>query len=547
MRYSSASLVALACALLPHAGLAADADEEATANKADAIIVSARLDEAARSEQKSAPNLINIQAAESIAKYPDVNAAEAISRIPGVSLSIDTSEGRFVNIRGIDGNFDGATMGGVVLLNTQPGGTYFNAAGRAVEFDTVPIGAVDRIAVIKTGLPDHDAEGIGGSIELTPRTALHANRLFADVTLGGGIETFAGKGLYRDEVVLGGPIGGAGSPVSFVVSQFLYNDHRSFHDIEESYVDDTSKAPDKAYGALEMRKYDYYRQRFGYSGELDYAPDATQRYYLRASLAGYNEHVYRNRLEIDFNGNTATNPANANGLVADTVNPVKTLRDEDETHRNLVLQLGGDNQLGKLHVDYWGAYSRATYDKHFDYNSTFENANNYTLTYDNTTNPNYPTYAVTSGTGFTDPANYALTKIGNATEHDRDEEWSYALSGALPVGLAANDEVKIGVKQRWRHKVANSYAGTLDITNGASLSQYAGSSPITDFYRNGYNIGPMIAGQAMRDIFNASGTALTQVAGNYFDDNEDITAAFVQYKGDFGKLGVLAGLRFEHT
>ncbi|MFX5752111.1 hypothetical protein ABTE32_22070, partial [Acinetobacter baumannii] len=84
------------------------------------------------------------------------------------------------------GNLNGATFGGVSLLNTQPGLTYFNSTGRAVEFDTIPIGAIDRIVVTKTGLPDHDAEGLGGTIELTPRTALGRDKIFYDGTLGSG-------------------------------------------------------------------------------------------------------------------------------------------------------------------------------------------------------------------------------------------------------------------------------------------------------------------------------------------------------------------------
>lgn len=116
----------------------------AVPSRSDIVITGARAAKTARTEQKTAPNLINIQSAETIAKYPDYNAAEALGRVSGVSLSIDTGEGRFVNIRGLDGNLNGATFGGVVLLNTQAGGTYFNASGRAVEFDTVPIGAVDR-------------------------------------------------------------------------------------------------------------------------------------------------------------------------------------------------------------------------------------------------------------------------------------------------------------------------------------------------------------------------------------------------------------------
>ena len=109
------------------------------AQSADTIIVTGRrFSETARGQQKNAINLIDVQSAEDIAKYPDFNAAEALSRVAGVSVSSDTGEGRFINIRGIDGNLNGTRFGGVQLLNTQPGGTSFGGGGRAVELDTIP-------------------------------------------------------------------------------------------------------------------------------------------------------------------------------------------------------------------------------------------------------------------------------------------------------------------------------------------------------------------------------------------------------------------------
>ena len=233
----------------------ADAAEVEAAPASD-IIVTARLQKTARSEQAAAVNLVNIQAAETIAKYPDINAAEALGRIPGVALSIDTAEGRFVNIRGLDGNLNGATFGGASLLNTQAGGTYFNAAGRAVEFDTVPVGAIDRIVVIKTGLPDHDAEGIGGSIELTPRSAIGHDKLYFEGTLGEGYEPARKTTNFNEEIVIGGGFGDnghGGKLIHVVATQFEHNDARGFDDIEAGYADSPglvgSKTEDKAYSA----------------------------------------------------------------------------------------------------------------------------------------------------------------------------------------------------------------------------------------------------------------------------------------------------------
>ncbi len=439
---------------LSPAAVAADANDAG-----DIVITSQRQAKTARAQQAAALNIENIQSAESIAKYPDVNAAEAISRLPGVALSIDTGEGRFVNIRGLDGNLNGATFGGAVLLNTQPGGTYFNSAGRAVEFDTVPIGAVDQIVLTKTGLPSRDAEGLGGSIELTPRTAIGVKDFFAEIQVGAGYQTARKRGLLRDEIVVGAGFGGetadGGKPFSFVVTQFLLNDKRGFDDVEAAYINDTPATPDKAFDALELRRYNYRRQCYGYSGELDFTPNAANRFYVRASLAGYTENVDRLRLELDgLGGPVVVDPANRNGFSATDASIIKTLRDERETHRNLVVQLGGKNKFGDIKLDYFAAYSRATYDKAFDYNTTFAGPEALTIVYDNITNPNRPTFSLKAGASIIDAANYTLKSLSNSTEKDRDQEYSYAANLNIPVPLMDKGEVKFGGKLRYREKTS---------------------------------------------------------------------------------------------
>ena len=547
-------LLSIACCTSSLPTIARAEDAPSLPASGEIVVTAQRLEKTARSEEKTALNIVDIQSAETIAKYPDVNAAEALSRIPGVSLSIDTAEGRFVNIRGLDGNLNGATFGGVVLLNTQPGGTYFNASGRAVEFDTVPIGAIDRIVVTKTGLPDHEAEGLGGSVELTPRTAIGAKAPFAEITLGGGIETFAGKGLYRDEIVVGAPFGhraDGGSIASIVLTQFLYNDWRSFDDLEAAYIDDQPATPDKAFDALEARHYDYHRQRFGYSGEFDVTPNDQQRIYLRASMAGYNESVLRNRLEIDGLGDAVTvDPANPSGLVATGASTVKGLRDEDETHRNIVVQLGGEHQLGSgLRFDWFGAFSRASYLKHYDRNATFAGPTDLVVAYDNTTDPNHPTFSAT-GPSISDNGNYVFDGFNNSTEYSRDREWSTAANLGLPLNLTPGDELKVGGKLRWRRKIAEPSNYNYDF-GGANppLTQFNGSTSLDNFY--GYiPLGGTIDAPSLASYADANAILTSNLARNasgFFDDREDVSAAYMQYSGTLGTLGLLAGARVEHT
>lgn len=524
------------------------------------VITGARAAKTARTEQKTAPNLVNIQSAETIAKYPDYNAAEALGRVPGVSLSIDTGEGRFVNIRGLDGNLNGATFGGVVLLNTQAGGTYFNASGRAVEFDTVPIGAVDTIVVTKTGLPDHEAEGLGGTVELTPRTAIGRDQAFLELQLGAGYQALRKTGLYRVDATFGGGFGtNAQGNTLFhgVVNLFKHDDKRGIDDVEEGYSDSPG-IPDKAFNSLELRRYIYNRRRFGATGEFDVTPSDTQRLFVRASVAGYVERVNRQRLVIggmdgsNGSGVIITAPGNPNGFAVPDASAVKTLRDEEETHRNLILQVGGEHHFAAAKFDWFAALARSTYNKHFDRNTSFSGpgdgsnpAPSFPITYDNTTDPNYPVFS-TGTLNLADPNLYILKSIFNQTEYDRDLEHSFAANLSLPLNLVPGDELKFGGKLRFRHKFAEVGSVRFD-GSGQPLTQFDSVGDII-YYHGHYNIGPFIDRSAIVSAFGPQ-IAVAPLGRRdiSFDDHEDVSAAYAQYQATIGQFGVLVGARIEHT
>jgi len=574
-----AAVSSLALCGLPSAGLAADGDS--AQQSADIVVTGARLEKTARAEQKAAVNLVNIQSAETIAKYPDYNAAEALSRIPGVSLSIDTGEGRFVNIRGIDGNLNGATFGGAPLLNTQAGGTAFNATGRAVEFDTIPSGSIDRLVVTKTGLPDREAEGIGGSVELTPRSALTHDKFFVEGQLGEGYEPKRKTTNLTEEIAFGGAFGtnaNGGKLFHIVVAQNEHNDARGFDDIEIGNYLDTpgtlpTKTEDKIVSSYELRRYRYHRERFGYYSEVDVTPDANNRIFLRGSLAGYQETVNRQRLIINgLDGSLGTitvDPANANGFAVTGATADNTLRDEKETHRNIALQFGGEHKFDKLKVDWSASYIQATYYKPYDYNTTFVgpgDANNVTnpnpafnLTYDNISNPARPLLVIANSASLANPANYILDGISSNDEYAKDAEYSYRLNAGYNLGLTQNDEFKVGGELRYRRKydLVGNRAGYTGL--GQPLSTLAGPGPFTDFY-GAYNIGVAASPSAVDGLFNAnaklgplgSGDTIAANAANLstrgtFNDYEDITAGYAEYHGHINAFSFLAGVRVENT
>ena len=537
------------------------------------VVTGIRYKEPARELQQNAPNIINVQSAEEILNYPDFNAAKSVSRMPGISLLSDTGEGRFVMIRGIDGNLNGATYGGVVLLNTDPGGTYNGGGGRAVEFDTIPGGAIDGIIVTKTGMPDHDAEGLGGSVELQPRTAANLSKPFVELTLGGGYEPEHDHGgPFNADVALGGRFGFDDSglviedgssahsvksgwisnptPFSFVLTGSWREDRRGFDDIEEDYINDPTNpatAKNKVYDDLQLRYYDAHRKRFGVGGEFDFKPNDEHHYYFRANMFGYDESQIKHHLL--FNSLGGDYPSTFNGNTDSTFSDI-TIKgtDVDQVVRNNVYVFGGEDDFHAFKIDYRGSYSRATVKDSRDFGTTFKGPTDVAVSYDNIDDPNFPTMAVTDGTNLNDPTKYKLSKFSNKKESGADEEWAYVGNVAVPVDILSDkDEIKFGFGARLRDKTY--FESPQDISLGSKplLSTLSPFPADTSFYHGRYTNGPGLNMPALEALSTTTYGGYSIDYSTWFDADEDIYSGYVMYTGETGPWGVLAGVRVENT
>lgn len=578
-RYAVALLSSVSAVSLAHAAIAADAPPppqtppDSSTTVQGVVVTAPRVEVQARKAQQDAINVINVQSAETIQKYPDFNAAEALGRMPGISITTDTGEGRFVNIRGIDSNLNGATFGGVPQLNTFPGGTEFSGGGRAVEFDTVPTGSIDGIILTKTTLPDHEAEGLGGTIELTPRSAAHVEQPFFDGTLGYGYEPEHDHGGPFDiDAAVGARFGfanghmivqgrddtsGAGmgwisnpTPFSFVLTASRMDDFRGFDDIEEDYNDPTS---DRSYKDLELRRYDYHRRRFGYGGDFEFTPNDDHSYYLRVNVAGYTESVTKNRLTYNYKHMAQT--PDGDGFDADAALSI-TSTDEEETHRNSVFAAGGQDKFGGgIVLDYRVSYSRATYESPYSYGAEFDGPTVATFYNNKGHNGDFPIIKVTDGTNINDPSLYTLGSVSDSAESDVDQEWAYAANLLIPVHLFGdNDAFKIGGEARLRDKVSDPYIvsdasdpGSGNLTLPALSLDGLNVPPITNFYGGRYSNGPGVATDAIRALVAGIPTVRTLDPTAFFAAKENIYAGYAQFTSQIGSWRFLAGVRVEST
>lgn len=322
--------------------------------------------EVGRAAQEQAPNLINVMTDDEIVRLPDVNTGEAIRRVPGISLETDTGEGRYVNIRGLDADLNSTTFGGLRLPPTNTSSP--SGAGRAVAFDSIPIGFIGAITVTKSNLPEQDAEALGGTIDITPKTAPRDGKPFIDVRLGTGEELQRHTGISDFAVTTGGRFGGANGdyqPFSILLTGSIYNDGRGIDDEEAGFYDEQPAVPDKAISALEQRYYQYHRRRHGYGADLGFDPTEEHHYFVRYYDAGYTEYKFRQMLQWNFTDPSGTAgvvvpPAgNPNALVGPTDNIRVNVQDEKETLTQRVFEIGGVDKFEGNTLDYHVGYTRA--------------------------------------------------------------------------------------------------------------------------------------------------------------------------------------------
>jgi TonB-dependent receptor len=538
----------------------------------------------AREAQYEAPNLVNITTFEEMRKIPDVSVAEAVRRIPGISLETDEGEGRYVNCRGLDADLNSTTFGGLRLPptnNASPFGGY-----RAVTLDSIPIGLVGALTVTKSNLPSQDAEALGCTIEITPKTAPPGGAPFIQGNVGSGYEPLRGTGIIDVAVTAGGRFGGPGKPAdsdvsaysdrpfSVVLTATYYDDQRGFDDVEPAYYDDTAKGavpaagghPYDAISGVDFRDYELHRKRHGYGIDLGYQPDANNSWYIRGFDAGYTELYERPYLHLAFDGNTVQN---ADGSITDTLNGpfavTKNLRDERETSRDKVYVLGGKNILGENTLDYRVGYTKGTYDKFFDENSgyvyTAPAGSNITDTYNLSGQGHTPNMAI-AGANYLDPTQYQLFLAGNSTAVNFDKELSFATNLDMPLhwGGFDSENLQVGASARLRKKRTTynqlSYPN-LPPATPLLLSTVASSGPET-YYNGRYPIGVDIAPGYLQANFGPGVQAPPPNAGalspdllidlqQFLDAKEDVYAVYGQYLMNVGPFGLIGGVRVEHT
>ncbi|HXS05671.1 MAG TPA: TonB-dependent receptor [Rhizomicrobium sp.] len=500
--------------------------------------------------KKDAPNVLDAYSVEQIRSLPDSNAAEALQRLPGIQMESDTGEGRFINIRGLDADLNGTTYDGVRLTASNPSSPQGGA--RAVAFDAFPAGILGGVEVMKSLNPDMDAEGLGGVVNILPRTIGAGQDHILEGSIGGGIESLRGSPVYKGDITAGKRFDlGGDQSLSVIFSYGVEQDHRGIDDIEEDYINDPTVVPPgtstrlsaKPFDDLQNRWYQYHRLRQGYSGAITYTIDSDTTLYLRALHAGYSERAEKHEFVIKGLSDDILSANNNTGDIAvDSADPQQKMIATRENLGNNLAEIGGNTLLGKVAVDAKASWTQGFDRFPYSISTTFDDPNAVSLVYNNF-NPNHPIYHTTDGTDLTSPANYTSFKGSNGPSQNTDTEYGGMTNVSVPLDIGGEDGlVKFGGSLRERTRKAQAF--TADLTDpGLTLAALA-AGPDLIYHNDQYNLGPQVNFQGLRKIGQ---TPIAADPTSFEDDNENVYAGYAQYSVTFDKFDFLGGVRVEWT
>jgi TonB-dependent receptor len=133
-------------------------------------------------------DIVDSISSEDIGKFPDENIAESLQRLPGISITRDKGEGKFISVRGLSPEFSPSTLNGRQLASgrtdTAAITSLSSGSSRAFAFNVLPSELVGEVKVYKSLSADLIEGGIGGLVEIKTRKPFD----FDARVIGGSLE-----------------------------------------------------------------------------------------------------------------------------------------------------------------------------------------------------------------------------------------------------------------------------------------------------------------------------------------------------------------------
>ncbi|MBI4622654.1 MAG: carboxypeptidase regulatory-like domain-containing protein [Verrucomicrobia bacterium] len=126
-------------------------------------------------EQRFAPNVVSVVAADEFGSMAEGNVAEFMKFLPGVTMNVgESGDANTVSINGVPAANVPITVGGFDLASANQ--FFGTGTGREVNLDQVSLNSIARIEVAYTPTPEVTGSALAGSVNMVPRSAFERSR-----------------------------------------------------------------------------------------------------------------------------------------------------------------------------------------------------------------------------------------------------------------------------------------------------------------------------------------------------------------------------------
>jgi TonB-dependent receptor len=527
----------------------------------------------ARDVRRKSDNLVDVLAADDVGKLPDSNIAEALRRLPSVYLIRDQGEGRYVSIRGVDPVLNNVTMNGLTIAVSDTDGE----SGRAAPLDVLSAGTLSRIEVHKVTLPNMDAQGIGGTVNIvTPSGYDHAGSSINARAEIGYNDFGKGSGIYAANLSYSNQFGANNEFAIYLSGEYWFKQYTSQQYTASSpWTNSTLPAHYYFPGSVVYAQSIGQKKRFGGSANFEYRPDDSTKLWARYFFTQYDDYRDRPQITIATAGTRGYNSLNA--FYAQRYTASMETRSEEQDRPVQQAVLGGQHQFGdawtiEANLNYTTAKELNPYQRYFQSTGATTNAGagaqpaiTFQLDGRGLARPIDFNKALSGGLTFMDPGFERITAFRGVTSTVKEKTWTGNLDLTWEGELSDHKvQLRVGSKAILRDKSVDDTDYRYFPTTGATylLSSAAGlAQPFSEGRGRNYALVPSL--NLIAPSRAGYETYFTANPNNFFYDpvssransmendytlNEDIYAGYLM--GSFWitpKLSLMGGARVERT
>ena len=492
--------------------------------------------------KRSADAIQDVVSSDALGDYPDMNVAESLQRLPGVSVTRDQGEGRFVVVRGLDAALNNVSIDGIAVGTPED-------SSRAAPLDVIPSDSTERLRVVKSATPDMPGDAIGGSVIVESASAFDRDGRSLRGKVEASHQELSGntspKAAFNYSEVFNDTFG---------IALGINHQQREFEsDNTEVEYDSFDGGADGDLAAIDIqhRKYTIERERTGANLNLDWRPDADNRYFLRTLYSQFNDAETRHRTIFGFGDGEISALGDGryqvDELPADAI--AKRLRYRTKEEDTIATSFGGEHTLSSAVVDYKLGWTKTRERVLDEIEARFEyDADDLSATIDQRSA--LPGYRI-DGDGWKELSNYAFDRMVVAPTIVDDKEHSAQFNVRFD---AENASYKFGLLGRWRERSADVNEAELRRGPDVDLTSWAGAR--LD-HRHG-DLGQWLDSGRMNSWWAANRDKVSarpqdvaeNTALNLEEDyraSEDILSAYAMGTWDIGNLRLIGGVRVENT